>query len=410
LVSTEKKFVDAVQIFFIFIFSYFLNNLDGISITEIYKSELIEFYKNYIKIHFDWSGHIGLFFQYELNNLYQQSTLAIIVIVLFFSKGLFTFKTVESTFYTSLGWISLIIISGNFFYESMFNNFLIASNFYRIGSVTWFFIGIFILKNVSNKYLVYLFTIWPLLFYLYSTQTTYIKNIDLLPNFDFSSKYTYVFIAFSIFLLFLNKQKFSFRVTTLGFLYFYIFYLIDKIQINNYLIFSVGLSIICYLGVHLLTSKKNIEKSISIVIIYILFLVSTLFTSSLQNNVKYEYKSQISVENILLIKNSTTDKDLILIDPSLSYFRKETKRGVLIDYSLIPYSSKNYEIYKTYKTLFNGKNVPELTSDEIMNIVYNSNVTDLLLPKGSISEEYFINKYDYVNLNEFGYLILDVKN
>jgi hypothetical protein len=146
------------------------------------------------------------------------------------------------------------------------------------------------------------------------------------------------------------------------------------------------------------------------VIIYILFLVSTLFTSSLQNNVKYEYKSQISVENILLIKNSTTDKDLILIDPSLSYFRKETKRGVLIDYSLIPYSSKNYEIYKTYKTLFNGKNVPELTSDEIMNIVYNSNVTDLLLPKGSISEEYFINKYDYVNLNEFGYLILDVKN
>ena len=114
--------------------------------------------------------------------------------------------------------------------------------------------------------------------------------------------------------------------------------------------------------------------------------------------------------NILLIKNSTTEKDLILIDPSLSYFRKETKRGILIDYSLIPYSSKNYEIYKTYKTLFNGKNIPELTSDEIMNIVYNSDVTDLLLPKGSISEEYFINKYVNVDLNKFGYLILDVNN
>lgn len=410
LISTEKNILDTAKVLLIFIFSYFLNNLDGISITEIYKSELIEFYKSYIKIHFDWSGHIGLFFQYELNNFFQQSTLAIIVLVLLFSKGLFSFKTVESTFYTSLGWISLIIISGNLFYQSMFNNFLIASNFYRIGSVTWFFIGIFILKNVSNKYLVYLLTIWPLLFYLYSTQITYIKNIDLLPNFDFSSKYTYAFIAISIFLLFLNKQNLSFRITTLGFLYFYIFYLIDKIQINNYLIVSVGLSTICYLGVHLLTLKKNIEKSISTLSIYILFLVSTLFTSSLQDNLKYEYKSQISVENILLIKNSTTEKDLILIDPSLSYFRKETKRGVLIDYSLIPYSSKNYEIYKTYKTLFNGKNISELTSDEIMNIIYNSNVTDLLLPKGSISEEYFIHKYVNVDLNKFGYLILDVKN
>ena len=60
--------------------------------------------------------------------------------------------------------------------------------------------------------------------------------------------------------------------------------------------------------------------------------------------------------------------------------------------------------------MFNGKNIPELTSDEILNIIYSSNVTDLLLPKGSISEEYFINKYDNVDLNEFGYLILDVKN
>ena len=410
LVSADKKFVDSARVFFIFILSYFLNNLDGISITEIYKSELIEFYKSYIKIHFDWSGHIGLFFQYELNNFFQQSTLAIIVVVLFLSKGLFSFKTVESTFYTSLGWISLIIISGNLLYDSAFNNFLISSNFYRIGSLTWFFIGIFILKNVSNKYLVYLLTIWPLLFYLSSTQKTYKKNIDLVPNFDFSSKYTYIFIAVSIFLLFLNKQKFSFRITTLGFLYFYIFNLIDKIQINNYLIVSVGLSTICYLGVHTLTSKKNIGISISTLSIYILFLVSTLFTSSLQNNLKYEYKSQISVESILLIKDSTTEKDLILIDPSLSYFRKETKRGVLIDYSLIPYSSKNYEIYKTYKALFNGKNLPELTSDEIMNIINNSNVTDLLLPKGSISQEYFINKYDNVDLKEFGYLILDVKN
>ena len=45
-----------------------------------------------------------------------------------------------------------------------------------------------------------------------------------------------------------------------------------------------------------------------------------------------------------------------------------------------------------------------------MNIVYNSEVTDLLLPKGSISEEYFINKYVNVDLNKFGYLILDVNN
>lgn len=68
LISTEKNILDTAKVLLIFIFSYFLNNLDGISITEIYKSELIEFYKSYIKIHFDWSGHIGLFFQYELNN------------------------------------------------------------------------------------------------------------------------------------------------------------------------------------------------------------------------------------------------------------------------------------------------------------------------------------------------------
>ena len=60
--------------------------------------------------------------------------------------------------------------------------------------------------------------------------------------------------------------------------------------------------------------------------------------------------------------------------------------------------------------MFNGKNIPELTSEEILNIIYSSNVTDLLLPNGSISEEYFINKYDNVDLNELGYLILDVKN
>lgn len=410
VLSIEKKLFDAVPVFFIFTMSYFLNNLDGISITEIYNSELIEFYKRYIKIHFDWSGHVGLFFQYELNNFFQQSTLAIIFAILFFRKSLLNLKTVESTFYTSLGWISLIIISGNLFHESAFNNFLISSNFYRIGSITWFFIGIFVLKNISNKYLIYLLTIWPLLFYLNSPQFIYSKNINFLPNFNFSSEYTYIFISCSILLLYLNNQKISFHVTVLGFLYFYTFYLIDKIQIENYLIVAISLSVFSYIGVYLYTSNKKIETSIITLCIFILFSVSTLFTVSLPSKLKYEYTSQISEENIQLIMNLTTEEDVILVDPNLSYFRKETKRGVLIDFSLIPYSSKNYEIYKKYKSFFKGKSISELTPNEIHNIINNSNVTDLLLPKGSASQEYFISKYNKVDLKDFGYLIIDVKN
>ena len=68
----------------------------------------------------------------------------------------------------------------------------------------------------------------------------------------------------------------------------------------------------------------------------------------------------------------------------------------------------NDQICKQYKDLFNGKSLKDLEIDEIILIINNTNVSDLLLPEGSVAEMYFIKNYDFVKLKNLGNLILKV--
>ena len=111
-----------------------------------------------------------------------------------------------------------------------------------------------------------------------------------------------------------------------------------------------------------------------------------------------------------LIKNNTSVNSVILYDPSASYFRKETQRGLLIDYGLIPYNIQNVELYNKYKNYFNGKNITQLTTDEILIIINNTNVTDMILPKENLSNEYFKNEYEFIYLPKLGFLYKEIGN
>lgn len=406
--SKNNSYLNSFLLLSVFSVSLLLNNLDGISILEIYKSELIYFYKSTVKIHFDWSAHIGVFFRNNLNNYYQQFTLSIIVIVLLIKKSILNFKTIESTFYTSLGWISFIIILGNLFHDSNFNNFLIASNFYRIGSLVWFFIGIFVFENIRNRAILIVFTSLPFIFYIYSSQQIYSKSIRALPNFSFSSKYTYFFIFLAITLYFFNDNKNSFRISIFGFCYYFIFYFIDRVSVENYLLLAASFTLLLNITIFIITKKTLTSSQIVTLTILILFSLSTLTTSSLTKNIKYEYQTQLSITDINLIQGATNYEDVILVDPTLSYFRKETKRGMLIDYAVIPYNVENYELYKEYKNYFISNNLSSMSSDQIELIIKNTNINHLILPLGSKAESYFIERYSFINLNDLGQLFLNV--
>jgi len=117
-----------------------------------------------------------------------------------------------------------------------------------------------------------------------------------------------------------------------------------------------------------------------------------------------------SDHNIKKIQENTTEKSVLLVDPTHSYFRKESERGMFLDYSLIPYSVDNYIIYEEYKKLLKNKNLKSLTSLEVMHIIKSSNITELILPFYSLSEDYFISNFDSIELENFGHLILDIRN
>lgn len=408
LVTKNIKMKYSYPIFFLFIISIYLNNFDGISIREIYGSELIDFYKNYIRIHFNWSKHVGFIFKNEINNLYQQSLLLIFLFGLIMKKKFLNFSSLENTFYSSFGFISLLIVIGNFFHNSQFNNFLISSNFYRIGSLAWFFIGIYIFKIFGDSIYSYLFLFVPVFFYLFSNNETFSKTTGIIPMFNFSSNYLYLFLFAAIYLFYKNELHKSFLTILAGKFYFLIFYFIDKIIIENYLIKSVALSLILFTLSYFMLKKIEIKSSWVIFSLIFLFCSTTFTIHSIFQIIDLEYNTQLSAENIKEIQNYTDEESVILIDPSMSYFRKETSRGVLIDYSLIPYNLENYHIYKQYKDLFNGKSLKDLEIDEILLIINNTNVSELLLPEGSFAEVYFINNYEFIKLNNLGNLILKV--
>ena len=390
--------------------SFFLNSFDGISVFQIYGSELVEFYKSYIKIHFNWSQHVGKIFKLSLNNYYQHSLLIVYLICLLLKRNIINFKTLENTFFTSFGIILLIIVLGNIFYYSNFNNFLIASNFYRIGSLAWFFIGIFIFRLYEGTYIGHILLVLAVLFYLISFNEVFNKQINLIPFFNFSSNFTYIFFIFGFVLLYTKKKNFSFFMILLGIIYYLLFYFIDKAIFDNYFASSLVLIIFVMLVSYYVLSKINLSYNFLVYFLLTLFLIATFDIDPLIKKSNITYQTQLSSAQINLIKRSTDSKSVILIEPSMSHFRKETQRGILIDYSLIPYSYENYKNYKYFKSLFNKNRLSELSVEEINHILNNTLVTDLLLPLGSSSEKYFKENYDFVNLGDLGHLILNVNN
>ena len=306
-----------------------------------------------------------------------------------------------------MGLISLVIIFGNIFHASQFNNFLIASNFYRIGSIGWAFVGIFIFKNVDNKNILYFLSITPLLFYLFSSREVFTINIPSIPWVAFRSKYLLLFLAISICLMFLEKYKYSFLVLISGIIYFTTFYFIDKIQTENFLFKSLIVGSVIFLISFTISTYFSI-KSYLLPLMIVLFTFSTLFTENIFLNLKYEYSTQITRKEIQTIRKYTDKKSVILVNPNIPHFRKETKRGILIDYSLIPYNEEKYTTYKRYQNFFQNKSLENLSTEEVLNIINNSNTTDIIIPRDSQSEKYFLNKFIYYELDDLGYLVLDV--
>lgn len=410
LVTKNTKRKSTICLFLVFLISLYLNNFDGISPREIYGSDLIEFYKSYIKIHFDWSAHIGYIFKNNLNNIYQQFLMWTFLVGLMFNLKFFNFSSLQNTLYTSIGLISLIITLGNLFHDSTFNNILISTNFYRIGSISWFFIGDFIFKIFNNSKYKFLYFLIPIYLYILSGNEIFIKNIEAIKVFSFSSNFLYIIFIFSILFLINNRHSTSSLIATLGIIYFILFYFIDIYKIDNYLIKSSFVALIALIIFYKTSKKFYSNYFIANFILILIFNLSTFNFEYLFEKINVRYQPNISYQNIKKIQENTTEKSVLLVDPTLSYFRKESERGMFIDYSLIPYSVENYTVYEEYKKLLKNKNLKNLTSEEIMKIIKLSNITDLILPFDSLSEEYFLSNFNSIKLENFGHLILDIRN
>ena len=410
LVTKNTKKKSTICLFLVFLVSLYLNNFDGISPREIYGSDLIEFYKSYIKIHFDWSAYTGYIFKNNLNNIYQQFLMWTFLIGLIFNFKFLNFSNLQNTLFTSIGLISLIITLGNLFHDSMFNNFLISTNFYRIGSISWFFIGDFIFKIFNNSKYKFLYFLIPINLYILSGNEIFIKNIEAVEAFGFSSNFLYLIFVLSILFLINNKYNTSAFIATFGVIYFNLFYFIDKYQIENYLIKSSFFALIALIIFNKIIKKFYSNYFIANFILILIFNLSTFNFEYLFEKTSIHYQPNISYENIKKIQENTTEKSVLLVDPTLSYFRKESERGMFIDYSLVPYSVEKYKIYEEYKELLSNKNLKNLTSEEIIEIIISSNITDLILPFDSLSEDYFLSNFDSLKLENFGHLILDIRN
>lgn len=397
----------------IFVISLILNNLDGISISEILSGDLINFYKSNIMIHFDWRNHYGSLFKLEINNFYQQLSMFIILIIGFAKKKNINLNSKEEVFFLGLFLISLIIIVGNFFHSSIFNDYLIATNFYRLGTLTWFFTGIFIVKYVDSKFFKSVLISIPILFFSFSYNFLFIKELGFLNGYKINSKFIFLIISLAIVMLIL-ENNIAFNITH-AILFFGIwfnttFYNIDRYQINNYLIIVTFVFLLFFGILNYFFQKLNNKKLFLVITIFFLF--NSSFTSSVfvAENLDLEYKTKISRENIKLIQENTNKNDVIIIDPHLTHFRKEVKRGALFLISPAPYNNENLDIYLKYKSLYNIESFKKMNSSQLINLIEQTNSTDLILPFDSIALEYFKSNYDYVELEDFGYLFLNIKN
>lgn len=408
--SKDKQIYWTISFIVATLFSLILNNSSGLSINNTLNKSWVDFAKEITPIHHDWINHAGYFLNGHLNLIYQLIPLVTFVLLLIYKNKFFDFSTRETTFFASLGLINLVIIFGILFRDTVLNELLISVNFHRIGSISWFFLGVFVFRMSLNKKLTSLILFLPYLIFILNTKSGVKKITDIFPNIEVSSKYTYFFLILSTLFFIKNKVKISMFINFIGTLYFFVFYFIGKNDITNYFVFSI---IFCFFLVLIYIGtifKLQIKSEFLAIYIILLFSIVTFRFENLVFDLRYDYQSVIDKNNIELIKNNTSVNSVILYDPSASYFRKETQRGLLIDYGLIPYNIQNAELYNKYKNYFNGKNITQLTTDEILIIINNTNVTDMILPKENLSNEYFKNEYEFIYLPKLGFLYKEIGN
>ena len=411
VIIRQKKNIITFSV--IFTISLVLNNLDGIAISEILSGDLINFYKSNIMIHFNWKNHYGFLFQLEINNLYQQISMILILLIGFSKKKIMNLNSKEEVFFLGLFLISLIIILGNYFHSSIFNEYLIATNFYRLGTITWFFTGIFIVKYVKSKFLMSIFISIPILFFMFSQNTLFIKELGFLNGYKINSKIIFLIISLAIVtMIFENniKNNIPLSILLIGIWFAVTFYNIDKYEINNYLIKVTFIHLLLFGLIYFFYKRSNNKKLFLVITIFFLFNSSFSSSKNVLENLNLDYKTKISTQNINLIQENTDKKDVIIVDPHLTHFRKEVKRGILFSISPAPYNNRNLEKYLKYKSLYNIDSFRKMDSSDLINIIKQTNASDLILPFDSIALKFFKSNYEYIELKGFGYLFLNVNN
>ena len=384
----EKRIfsLDSLGIIILLMGPFYLLPPGNISILDFFdlvQSDFLYITKN---THFFWFSRqvlpVRTFFFYP--GLYQ-GILNLLVLILYFVniKNVRIFSnSAEKNIMSILTVASFISFLSIFFQSTIFHEFLITVNFYRINSLNWIFLPL-LLSQVLNK-----------------------NNRNFLLYFIFLGSYmvsfgrtNYIGLVFLIFLLFTFIEKKEDKNLNLNIQLIFL-------SFNVFLYFTVEqyFSFFNIIFITVLIIKYEIElPSISLTPIFLSFCIciSYLGFTNVDKTFNIEGEKCFDETSIQQIQNFVSKEDIVMTKPSIDCFRRDTKRSQIFSIGFLPYNIEQGDWYLNQLSEF--ENWSKLPDDRMLNLAKKNNATHLLLNVRHIASKDFLKNYDFITVRNTQY-------
>ena len=348
-----------------------------ISITSFFALVRSDFHFITQNPHFFWFSrpitNVKAFFGFS--GLYQGfSNLILLIIYCFNIKNIKIFsKSSEVNILSILTIGSLISLTSVFFQNTLFHDILITTNFFRINLFNWIFLPLLLSKILNNKnfnFLIYL--IFLGLYFVSYSLNGYIGLIS---------------IAMLI-LIFLDapiKQNF-YNLKLL----FVIFNLLLYFTIEQYIAFFNILFFTC------LIIKRNLFiKKVDFQPLVLTALICTSYLGFTQfNNVNIAVNSCFDKDSTELIQEYVLVEELVLTNPNLDCFRRDTKRSQVFSFGFLPYNVEQGEWYLYQDGVM--KNWEDYSHNTLIELAIENKSSHILIKESHRASNELKKIYDFV--------------
>ena len=384
----EKKLfsINSLTIFVFLIGPFYLLPPGNISISEFFALVQSDFLNTIKNTHFFWfSRQVLPVREFFFFPGFYQGILNLLVLIVYFLniKNVRVFsKSAENNILSILTITSFISFFSVFFQQTIFHDLLITLNFYRVNSLNWIFLPVLLSKIISkanNNFLIYFI-------FLGSYMVTF-------------SKENYLGLAVLIFLLFIFIKKRKDRNLNLN-------YQLILLSLNIFLFFTIEqyFSLFNIIFITILIFKNNVsipDISISPFIFAFCLCISYLGFTDITKTFNMKNEICFNETSINLIQNFVSKEDIVLTQPKLDCFRRDTKRSQIFSIGFLPYNIEQGNWY--LNQLIEFENWFGLSSNEILNLAKKNKATHVLINSQHVAAFELLKNYEFITVRNTKY-------